>query len=230
MNIVFISNRLAVVWANLCPPAVATRDTARAKTELEFSCCVPRAQKHYPSWKRRRLGDVLSPDMTQQCDILPLSSGGQQGTCSQLSPPPSLVTPWCPGLASSGISAPEEWGFEHRLCGSSMSPWNFPKFNRALSPRLVLLWRGWTGDSVIFWWGRWWATIFSLLLSKDLIIPNFTWKILLKRSKNFLSFSPVPTWLCWNQPVHPCIPPFPPLFLSGEVPANKRTILLPSLT
>lgn len=48
------SNRLAVVWANLHPAAVATQETVRAKTELEFVCSIPRAQTI--PWAER--GDV----------------------------------------------------------------------------------------------------------------------------------------------------------------------------
>lgn len=180
------------------------------KEEMLGGCAVPRhdtAVWHSPAIQRRATGDVL-PAVSLQ----PLWS--PRGALDF--PPVGFQLLESAGLDTSCVAYAWVPGTSQNSAMPSLHIWSY--FEE------VGL------QTVIFWWGRWWPTTFSLLLSKDLILPNFSWKFFLKRSKNFLSFSPVPMWFCWNQPVHPGILPSPPLFLSGEVPANKRIILLPSLT
>lgn len=124
MNIVFISNRLAVVWANLYPPAVATWDTARAKTEPEFSCCeLSRAQTLTPAERGDAPGMCCPQTRHSSVTFSCYPVQGSRGHA------PSWPWTFLLDTTAQWISAPEAWWFKHQLCGSWVSPRNFPKFS-----------------------------------------------------------------------------------------------------
>ena len=125
-------------------PQLLLHETVRAKTELEFSCSIPRAQAITPAERGDAFGMCCPQTWHSSVTFSCYPVEGNRGHAHSRVPPdwfgePAILGLWSPaemhpGLSSwtpqsSGISATKQWLFMHQLGGFWRSPWRFSKFN-----------------------------------------------------------------------------------------------------
>lgn len=228
MNIVFISNRLAVVWANLCPPAVATREQPEPKQSSGSAAVFPE-HKALPQLKEELLGGCAVP---RHDTAVWHSPATQWRATGDVLPAGSFLQPvWSPrGALDSppvGFQLLKSGGLNTSHVAHGWVPRTFQ--NSAMPCPHIWSCFGEAGLETLWFSGEAGGGPPHSAFCCQKILPNFTWKILLKRSKNFLSFLQFPCG--FTEPAstsrYSTFSSFVSVWRSF---ANKRTILLPSLT